>query len=55
MITKTPVHTEGIYTVFFNTRANAYRPFSVVNTTTGKTEFCYNELAVCLDYISDNT
>ena len=54
MITKTPIHTEGKYTVLFNAQINAYRPYSVVNTETGKTEFCYSSLDVCLDYISDN-
>lgn len=54
MIIKTPVHTEGKYTVLFNSQVNAWRPYSVVNTETGKTEFCYNALDVCLDYISDN-
>lgn len=54
MITKTPVHTEGKYTVMFNAQINAYRPYSVVNTETGKVEFCYSSLDVCLDYISDN-
>ena len=54
MITKTLVHTEGKYTVLFNAQVNAWRPYSVVNTETGKTEFCYSSLDVCLDYISDN-
>ncbi len=54
MITQTPVHTQGNYTVVFNAQVNAYRPFSVINNTTGKTEFAYNALSVCLDYISDN-
>ena len=55
MIIKAAVHTNGKYTVFFNGQANAYRPFTVVNTGTGKVEFAYGSLAVCLDYISDNT
>jgi hypothetical protein len=54
MITKTVVHTEGKYQVLFNSKVNAWRPYSVVNTVTGKTEFAYDSLAVCLDYISDN-
>ena len=55
MITKTIVHSQGHYIVQFNTKVNAYRPYSVVNTLTGKTEFCYGSLDVCLDYINDNT
>jgi hypothetical protein len=54
MITSTIVHTEGNYQVEFNAQVNAWRPYSVVNTLTGKTEFAYDSLAVCLDYISDN-
>lgn len=54
MITKTPIHTEGKYTVMFNAQINAWRPYSVVNNETGKTEFSYSSLDVCLDYISDN-
>lgn len=54
MITKAPVHTSGKYTVFFNAQVNAYRPYSVVNTETGKVEFTYNAVGVCLDYINDN-
>ncbi len=55
MIRKTVVHSQGIYQVEFNHQVNAYRPYSVVNTITGKTEFCYKSLDVCLDYISDNS
>ena len=55
MITKAAVHTDGKYTVFSNAQINAYRPYSVVNTDTGKVEFSYKALDVCLDYISDNT
>lgn len=55
MITKTTIHTQGHYIVQFNSQVNAYRPYSVVNTLTGNTEFCYSSLDVCLDYISDNT
>lgn len=55
MITQTPVHTQGTYTVVFNAQVNAYRPYSVINTATGKTEFAYSSLPVCLDYISDNS
>ena len=54
MITKTPVHTDGKYTVMFNAQVNAYKPYSVVNTETNKVEFSYSSLDVCLDYISDN-
>lgn len=55
MITKTIIHTQGCYVIQFNSQVNAYRPYSVVNTETGKVEFCYGSLDVCLDYISDNT
>ena len=54
MVTHKIVHTEGQYVVLFNEQKNAYNPFSVRNTLTGKTEFTYDSLDVCLDYISDN-
>jgi len=55
MNTKTTIHTQGHYIVQFNSQVNAYRPYSVVNTLTGNTEFRYDSLGVCLDYINDNT
>lgn len=55
MITKIAVHTNGKYTVFFNAKPNAWKPYSVVNTITDEIEFSYSALDVCLDYISDNT
>lgn len=55
MITNTIIHSQGHYIVRFNSQVNAYHPYSVVNTLTGNTEFCYGSLDVCLDYISDNT
>jgi len=54
MVTHKIVHTEGQFVVLFNEQKNAYNPFSVCNTLTGKTEFTYDSLGVCLDYISDN-
>jgi hypothetical protein len=54
MIAKTLVHTDGKYSVLFNSQINAYNPYSVINTETGKIEFTYKALDVCLDYISDN-
>jgi hypothetical protein len=54
MIIKTLVYTAGKYNVMFNSQVNAYNPYSVINTETGKIEFTYKALDVCLDYISDN-
>ena len=54
MITKTPIHTEGKYTVMFNAQVNAWRPYSVVNNDTGETEFRGLSLGICLEYMRDN-
>lgn len=55
MVQHNPVYELGNYLVTFNTQQNAWNPYSVTDTVTGKRVFMDSTLELCIDYIQDNT